>query len=133
MRGTRSLWLLVLLSSIVVANFSAQAAGSPPLKGAVAAAPSPARDSTCDGFGTYGYISERHNVSCASARAIAKGAIKAGKGANRDCGPRRTTWFRGWRIVGPVENGLTYRYSKGSHRFMTNKPTECKTGVRGLD
>ena len=120
------------MSSVVVAN-SAQAAGSPPLRAAVAAAPSPTRDSTCDGFGAYGYIYERHNVSCASARAIAKGAIKAGKGANRDCGPHRTTRFRGWRIVGPVENGLTYRYSKGSHRFMTNKPTECKTGVRGLD
>lgn len=87
-----------------------------------------ARSSACSEVHSYGYIARIHGISCRAASRIAAKANRKGMGpgGGADCAASRV-WHMGvWTITGPIEGGLSYRYSRANgQRFVTTKPTDC--------
>lgn len=111
--------------SVTLGVFSAGASGSP-ASDAGAGVRARAADA-CSGLYSFGYVAKRHRISCRSAQRVASKANRTGigPGGGADCGPSRVWQMGVWRIRGPIDGWLTYRFSRANgQRFTTSKPTD---------
>lgn len=81
----------------------------------------PAAQAPCEKMGRYGYVEKRKNISCTDAVRVAERVHNEAD----DCEKATTRRVGRWTVKGPYGDGLSYKYTKGSQRFWTDKPTHC--------
>jgi len=83
----------------------------------------------CPGWGAhYGLVIKRSGISCHDAKRVAHRAVRRGFISKaHDCGAAHTYHLRHWTVRGPLDFGLTYRFTAdgGKRSFVTDKPTDC--------
>ena len=94
----------------------------------LAPGPAQAASGRCHGFARFGYVFNRHDVTCRQAKHVAHRAVLRGFISRaHNCRRPRTFHLKHWRVHGPLEYDMTYRFTSGERRFDVTDPGDCRT------